>query len=47
MVANHVHHLLQVSHPVSLMTSLAQAVPQNVARQHQYLGTSEKYLPPR
>ena len=26
-VADHVHHLLQVIHPVSLMTSLAKAVP--------------------
>ena len=25
-VANHVHHLLQAIHPVSLMTSLAKAV---------------------
>ena len=27
-VTNRVHHLLQVIHPVSLMTSPAQAVPQ-------------------
>ena len=26
-VVNHVHHLLQVIHPVSHMTSLAKAVP--------------------